>query len=74
MREIGLLTSTEPSYFCLDIENNIILSAHSVMVFSYSGELVHEFGEFDNLRGVALDSNGRVITASENEGSCIQLF
>ena len=74
MKEIGLLTSTEPSYFCLDIKNNIILSAQSVMVFSYSGELIHEFGEFDNLRGVALDSNGRVITASENEGSCIQLF
>ena len=74
MREIAFLTPTEPSYFCLDIENNIILSAQSVMVFSYSGELIHEFGEFDNLSGVALDCDNRVIGVSENKESCIQLF
>ena len=74
MREIVFRIPTEPSYFCLDIENNIILSAQSVMVFSFSGELIHEFGEFDYLSGVALDSNDRVIVASENKESCIQLF
>ena len=75
IKELVFRTPTEPSYFCLDIGNNIILSAQSVMVFSYSGELIHEFGEFDKLSGVALDcKNNRVIVASENKESCIQLF
>ena len=73
-----------PQHFCLDLRNNILMtdsSASCVFIFSTSGDLAHKFGregqgvgEFIQPTGIALDSENRIIIASLNSESCIQLF
>ena len=52
-----------------------------VLIFSNRGELIHKFGkkggdrgEFLEAKGIALDSEDRIIVASEDPNHCIQLF
>ena len=73
-----------PYYFCVDKANNILMTDYAtnrVLIFSNRGELIHKFGqkgeergEFIAVRGIALDSEDRIIIASENPNHCIQLF
>ena len=73
-----------PLYFCLDKANNILMTdfaTNCVLIFSDRGELIHKFGqegedrgEFIEVRGIALDSEDRIIVASHNPKHCIQLF
>ncbi|KAI6657790.1 Tripartite motif-containing protein 2-like [Oopsacas minuta] len=65
---------SESGYFCLDTESNIIISAQCVLIYSYRGELIHKFGKFNNLRGIGLDSNCRIVAVSEDTNSCVHLF
>ena len=74
----------DPSHLCLDKANNILLTdlaTNCVLIFSNRGELIHKFGqkgedrgEFIEVRGIALDSEDRIIVASQNSNHCIQLF
>ena len=73
-----------PWYFCLDSEQNILItdwSAHCVLIFSSKGELIHKFGregtgkgEFSGPTGIAVDSENRIIVASQNPNFCLQMF
>ena len=73
-----------PSFFVLDKSLNILITdfnSHSVSVFSFGGELIHRFGkegekrgEFINLRGIAIDIEGRILVDSDNPEHCIQIF
>ena len=75
---------TKPLFFCLDQQNNILMtdySSHGVAVFSMRGELIHKFGEegenrgeFITPRGIALNSDNKIIVLSLNPTNCIQLF
>ena len=74
----------KPVHFCLDPLSNILLTDFvtcEVMVFTKGGELIHKFGRkgtspgcFIEPRGIALDSEGRIIVASQNPNHCIQFF
>ena len=73
-----------PQYFCLDQQNNILMtdiSSHCVAIFSIRGELIYKFGkkgvkrgEFIEPRGIALDSFNKIIVLSMNPTNCMQLF
>ena len=73
-----------PCYFCLDRYFNILLtdfSAHSVMIFSNRGELLHKLGKRGEGRGdlisptgIATDREGGIIVVSRNPKHCIQIF
>ena len=73
-----------PFFLILDEVANILITdtkGHCVCVFSFGGELIHRFGregekrgEFIIPRGIAIDSNGRIVVSSENPNHCIQLF
>ena len=73
-----------PVFFCVDKANNILMTDNAtncVLIFSNRGELMHKFGregehrgEFVDVSGIALDSEGRIIVASENPNHSIQLF
>ena len=73
-----------PCYFCIDKASNILMTdfaTNCVLIFSNRGELIHKFGqkgedrgEFIYVSGIALDSEDRIIVASENPNHCIQLF
>ena len=73
-----------PCYFCVDKANNILMTDNAtncVLIFTNRGELIHKFGqegedrgEFIETKGIALDSEDRIIVASENPNHCIQLF
>ena len=75
-----------PRYFCLDLQNNILLSDYSdscVYVLSPNGELIHKFGKRTEGRGpgellrptgIVIDSENRIVVVSHNYGHCIQLF
>ena len=75
---------TQPLFFCLDLQNNILMTDYSspcVAIFSFRGEFIHKFGkegysrgEFDYPTGIALDSDNRIIVISWNDSNCIQLF
>ena len=75
---------TNPLFFCLDQQNNILMtdySSHSVAIFSIRGGLIQKFGrrgekrgEFLEPRGIALNSDNRIIVLSTNQNNCIQLF
>ena len=74
---------TNPRYFCLDLQNNILMTDYSspcVAIFSIRGEFIHKFGkkgysrgEFIYPSGITLDSDNRIIVLSWNS-NCIQLF
>ena len=71
-------------FFCLDGENNIIISDHSdhkIKVFSEEGNLIHSIGKrghktgmFDRPIGIQLISNTKLICMSHNENFGLQLF
>ena len=73
-----------PFSFCVDHQNNILftdISANCVAIFSNNGEFIHKFGQKGEGRGefidpiaIALDSEDRIIVASENPEHCLQLF
>ena len=73
-----------PFRFCIDKANNILMTdraTNCVLILSNTGELIHKFGhkgedrgEFIGVTGIALDSEDRIIVASENPNHCIQLF
>ena len=75
---------TNPFYFCLDAEQNILItdsSAYCVLIFSNEGELIHKFGregtgrgEFSNPAGIDVDSEYRIIVVSHNPDFCLQMF
>ena len=74
----------DPYYFCVDKASNILMTdktTNCVLIFSNRGELIHKFGKrgedrgnFIETKGIALDSEDRIIVASENPNHCIQLF
>ena len=74
----------DPWYFCVDRASNIIMTdeaTNSVLIFSKIGEFIHTFGqtgedrgEFIKVRGIAIDSEDRIIVVSRNPNHCIQLF
>ena len=73
-----------PWYFCVDKASNILMTDYAtncVLIFSNRGELIHKFGqrgedrgEFIDVKGIALDSEDRIIVVSKNPNHCIQLF
>ena len=69
-----------PDCICLDAAYNILISdlkSHCVCVFSHDGVLIHKFGKEGELikpRGIAIDSEGRIIVATDNPEHCIQMF
>ena len=75
---------TNPMYFCLDREFNILItdySADTVLIFSNRGEMLHKLGkrgegrgDFINPTGIATDREGRIIVVSRNPEHCIQIF
>ena len=75
---------TNPVYFCLDREFNILItdySANTVLIFSNRGELLHKLGRrgkgrgnFISPTGIATDREDRIIVVSQNPKHCIQIF
>ena len=75
---------TYPIFFCLDQQNNILMTddtSHCVAIFSIRGELIHKFGKEGENRGellepsgIALNSDNKIIVLSRNPTNCIQLF
>ena len=73
-----------PFFLILDEAANILITdvrSNCVCVFSFGGELIHRFGregekrgEFIVPKGIAIDSQGRIVVSSENPNHCIQLF
>ncbi|KAI6656979.1 Zinc finger, C3HC4 type [Oopsacas minuta] len=72
------------SHLCIDFRSNILMTdrtACCVLVFSRDGKLVQKFGnkgdnagEFQSPRGIAIDSEGRIVVVSSNPNHCIQFF
>ena len=54
-----------PSFFCLDSLNNIVISNkdRSILVFSSEGDLLHTIEMFYGSTGVAVTPNGRIVCA-----------
>ena len=73
-----------PFYLILDEASNILITdikRHCVFVFSFGGKLIHKFGregekrgEFIKPNGITIDSQRRIIVASDNPNHCIQIF
>ena len=74
----------EPCFFCLDSEQNILVSDslnHIVKIFSNSGELLHTIGrkgngkgEFIEPYGIAISNSGILFVLSDNPIYSLQLF
>ena len=75
---------TYPRYFCLDAEENIIISdytAHRIQIFSQQGNLIktigeegHQPGMFYHPRGLAITKELSFVVVSENSNSALQIF
>ena len=73
-----------PPKFCLDPLGNFVLSdirTRSIRVFSPQGNLLHTIGRegdrtgmLDDLEGVAITPNGRLVCASQNVKYGLQIF
>ena len=73
-----------PCFVSIDESLNILITDfahHCVYVFSFEGVLIHRFGKagrkrgnFIDPRGIAIDVEGRILVASKNPNSCIQVF
>ena len=84
IRKIILRGVTNPCRFCIDAEQNILMTdskAHCVLIFTTKGELMHEFGrvgtgrgEFSTPRGIAVDSEYSIIVASKYPNYSLQIF
>ena len=74
----------KPLFFCLDTNNNFVISdrdTHCIRVFSPAGNLLHRIGReghqqgmFYQPRGIAIDTNGRLVCVSGNENFGLQIF
>ena len=74
----------KPVHFCLDTLSNILLTDYTacrVIVFTKDGKQIYKFGRegkrpgcFIEPRGIALDSESRIVVASQNPDNCIQFF
>ena len=74
----------QPCFFCLDCEQNILVSDyfhHVVKIFSNSGELLHTIGregnrkgEFINPYGIAISNSGILFVLSDNPIYSLQLL
>ena len=61
-------------YFCLDLNNNIIVSdfiKKSIQIFTIAGELIHKIVCESNPAGIVVDNNNNIICACENGIVCI---
>ena len=75
---------SQPCFFCLDCEQNILVSDcehHVVKIFSNSGELLHTIGregngkgEFIDPFGIAISNSGILFVLSDNPFYSLQLF
>ena len=73
-----------PHFFCLDCEQNILVSDlehHAIKILSNSGELLHTIGregngkgEFIEPYGIAISNSGILFVLSDNPNYCLQLF
>ena len=73
-----------PLFFCLDANSNFVMSdrgTHSIRVFSPAGDLLHSIGReghqqgmFHEPRGIAVDTNGRLVCVSCNKNYGLQIF
>ena len=73
-----------PYFFCLDPLNNFVLSdcvSNSIRVFSPEGNLLHTIGReghkpgmFYHPEGVAITTNGRLVSVSDNQNYGLQIF
>ena len=73
-----------PCFFCLDCEQNIIISdrlRHVIKILSYSGELLHTIGregegigEFIKPYSIAISKSGILFVLSDNPNHYLQLF
>ena len=73
-----------PYFFCLDSEQNILVSDwghHAIKILSNSGELLHTIGregngkgEFIRPCGIAISNSGILFVLSDNPNYCLQLF
>ena len=80
--EVGHVT--DPYHFFLDAEQNIFVTdwrAHCFLIFTSNGELILKFGrkgtgrgELYDATGITVDSENRIIVASQNPNFCIQMF
>ncbi|KAI6654154.1 NHL repeat containing protein [Oopsacas minuta] len=72
------------SFFCLDAQSNILISdsgANKIKVFSPEGNLLHAIGKagcergmFDELTGIAIHKNRKLITLSRNKNFGLQIY
>ena len=75
---------TDPSFFCLDSAENIIISdfvSHRIKIFTKAGNLITTLGEEGHQPGMFLFPSGLALTkelslvvASRNENFCLQIF
>ena len=71
-----------PSFFCLDANSNLLLrDDFQIKIFSKEGTLLHTLGEdghgvgmFENIRGIALTENRKLIVVSQNSRHSLQIF
>ena len=73
-----------PIRFVLDTSSNILINdfkSHCVCVYSYRGDLLHQFGEtgdqrggFSYPKGITICPKGRIIVTSNNPCHPIQIF
>ena len=73
------------SHFCLNLRGDILMTDRSyscVFIFSAKdGKSIQKFGkkgdnpgDFRSPRGIAVDSDGRVVVVSSNPNHCLQIF
>ena len=77
------MQAIEPYFFCLDGQNNIVISdyyAHNIKVFSPAGDLLHTIGQegreagmFYYPTGIAVNNN-KLICLSNNRNFGLQIF
>lgn len=73
-----------PHFFCFDAQHNFIISDvhnHFIRVFSPEGDLLCTTGEGGHLQrmliepfGVAITSDGRLVSVSQNKKHGLQIF
>ena len=77
-------TLRKPSFFCLDDDNNLLItdfSTHCIAVYSFRGELIHHFGNeltrqlnIFSPSGIALNSENLIIVVFFGIRNCLFLF
>ena len=54
------------TYFCFDLNNNIIVGDSSIKIFTIAGELVHQIACESSPTGIAVDNNNNIICVCYN--------